>query len=148
MSSNLRQYKTLQAFKAAEPEISRRVFMLATKVACGFTDDTGRKIPTWPKAVVWFCKAMQPTHNGSQYGCDALMVEHALLEYIRKPLVLQSHKAPWGLMNVIATSISTKRRIDEVRWIEIKQDDRETAPGSLQRLGELIPKNILPKGTD
>ena len=149
MSTNLKQYKTLSAFKAAEPEISHRVFMLATRLASGYTDDTGRKIPAWPKAVVWFCCMIQPTRDGSKFGCDALQVEHAMQEYCRKPLVVQGHPEPWALMTYIAHHTNTRIRVDEVRWAEVKQMDRATASGALQRLGDSIPANLLPrKGAD
>ena len=142
MESNLKRFKTLNSFKKEEPEISTRVFKLATRVSLGFLDENNRQIPKWPKAIVWFCNMIQPEHDGSRYGCDPLQVEHALLEYCRKPLYVAGCKDPWGLMTHVANHNNTRIKIDEVRWEEYKRQDRIDAKDTLSKLGSLIPEGL------
>ena len=148
MGEHMKRYKTLSKFKVWEPEISTRIFILATKVSLGFTAEDGRVIPKWGKAILWFCKMIQPDPNGTKYGCDPLQVEHALLEYIRKPQYVLSCDDQWGMMTYIAESTNTKIKVDEIRWADFKINDKIQSNGALERLSNLIPNNLTNGGTD
>ena len=135
MGEHMKRYKSLSKFKVNEPEISVRLFMLATSVSLGFTTEEGRVIPKWPKAIIWFCKMIQPTSDCSKYGCDPLQVEHAFLEYCRKPQYVLSCDDQWGMMTFIAESTNTKIKVDEVRWADFKINDKIQIKGSPGKTG-------------
>jgi hypothetical protein len=141
--SFIRRYLTLQEFKQAEPEQSRRLFAMAKQVQRGFLADGGRRVPPWPRAVEWFCRMIQPDYGGRRPGADPLQVEHALGEYARKPEYAHDWPGgPWALMTHLANDPKASVRIEEVRWQEAKELDRAQAKGSLQRLGDLIPPSL------
>ena len=148
MGEHMKRYKELNKFKQGEPDASTRIFKLATSVSLGFTTEEGRVIPKWPKAISWFCKMIQPDTDGTKYGCDPLQVEHALLEYCRKPQYILSCDDQWGMMTFIAESTNTKIKVDEVRWADFKINDKIQSKGALERLSNLIPGNLTKSEKD